>query len=158
MKKHLLLICIFAVCSSLVQAQKLQRVVTFKNPTGLSVPKGYSHMAEVDLGKSKMLILSGQLALNDQGELIGKDDIGAQTGQVFSNIKCIVEAEGGTMADVVKLTYYLKDVSKIQDVRNVRDKYINIQTPPASTLVEVSKLFRDDILIEIEATAIVAKK
>jgi 2-iminobutanoate/2-iminopropanoate deaminase len=158
MKKHLILTAIFAGFGYLVQAQMLQRVVTLKNPAGVSIPKGYSQVAEVDLGKSRMLMLSGQVALNDKGELIGKDDVETQTRQVFTNIKSIVEAEGGTMADVVKLSYYLKDVSKIQEVRNVRDTFINTQTPPASTLVEVSKLFRDDILIEIEATAIVAKK
>jgi 2-iminobutanoate/2-iminopropanoate deaminase len=62
------------------------------------------------------------------------------------------------MNDIVKLSYYLKDVSKIQQVRAIRDMYINTQTPPASTLVEVSKLFRDDMLIEIEATAVIPKK
>ncbi|QHS54146.1 RidA family protein [Mucilaginibacter sp. 14171R-50] len=159
MKKflHLVLLCISANC--LAQAPLMQqRTVTFKNPPGLSTPKGYSHLAEVDLGKSKMLILSGQVALNEKGELVGKEDVGKQSEQVFANIKHIVEAAGGTMGDVIKLTYYLKDVSKIQAVRDARDKYINIQTPPASTLVEVSKLFRDDILIEIEATAIIEKK
>jgi reactive intermediate/imine deaminase len=158
MKKLLLLVLICIAVHHLTQAQILpQRIVTFKNPPGLSTPKGYSHVAEVDLGKSKMLILSGQVALNADGKLVGDGDLTKQTEQVFANIKHIVEAAGGTMNDVIKLTYYLKDVSKIQAVRNVRDKYINTQTPPASTLVEVSKLFRDDVLIEIEATAIVAK-
>ncbi|MDB5128484.1 RidA family protein [Mucilaginibacter sp.] len=105
-----------------------------------------------------MIILSGQVALNESGDLIGKGDIVKQTEQVFANIKRIIEDAGGNMNNVVKLTYYLKDVSKIQQVRDVRDKYINTKTPPASTLVEVSNLFRDDILIEIEATAVIAKK
>ena len=133
-------------------------MVTFKNPAGLAIPKGYSHSAEVDLGKSKMLVLSGQVALNANGKLVGGSDVAKQTEQVFTNIKHIIEAAGGSMNDVIKLTYYLKDVSNIQAVRDVRDKYINTKTPPASTLVEVSKLFRGDVLIEIEATAIVAKK
>jgi 2-iminobutanoate/2-iminopropanoate deaminase len=114
-------------------------------------------VAEVDLGKSKMLVLSGQVALDVNGKLVGKGDVAKQTEQVFTNIKHIVEGAGGTMKDVIKLTYYIKDVSKIQAVRDVRDKYINTKTPPASTLVEVSKLFRDDILIEIEATQLFQK-
>ena len=159
MKKYLFLVLICTGVNYQTQAQILgPRVVTFKNPVGLSTPKGYSHVAEVDLGKSKMLVLSGQVALDVNGKLIGKDDVAKQTEQVFTNIKHIVEDAGGTMNDVIKLTYYVKDVSKIQAVRDVRDKYINTKTPPASTLVEVSKLFRDDVLIEIEATAIVAKK
>jgi 2-iminobutanoate/2-iminopropanoate deaminase len=158
MKKLLYTGLLFMGTGYLAQAQILpQRMVTFKNPAGLSKPNGYSHSAEVDLGKSKMLILSGQVALNAEGKLIGQNDVAKQTDQVFSNIKRIVEAAGGNMGDVIKLTYYLKDVSKIQQVRNVRDKYINTKTPPASTLVEVSKLFRNDILIEIEATAIIPK-
>lgn len=159
MKKYLFLTLICIGVNYLTQAQILTpRVVTFKNPGGLSTPKGYSHVAEVDLGKSKMLVLSGQVALDVNGKLVGKGDVAKQTEQVFTNIKHIVEGAGGTMKDVIKLTYYIKDVSKIQAVRDVRDKYINTKTPPASTLVEVSKLFRDDILIEIEATAIVPKK
>ncbi|RYU90874.1 RidA family protein [Mucilaginibacter terrigena] len=152
----LILISIFIAC--IAQAQILpQRTVTFKNPPGVSAPKGYSHSAEIDLGKSKMLILSGQVAFDENGTLVGKDDMGKQTEQVFTNIKRIVTDAGGSMNDVVKLTFYLRDVSKIQQVRDVRDKYINTQTPPASTLVEVSRLFRDDVLIEIEATAVIPK-
>ncbi|MOA54153.1 Endoribonuclease L-PSP [compost metagenome] len=62
------------------------------------------------------------------------------------------------MDNIVKLGIYVKDVSQIQSLRNVRDRFINTQTPPASTLVEITKLFREDILIEIEATAIIPKK
>ena len=60
--------------------------------------------------------------------------------------------------DLIKINYYLLDVNQIQTVRDIRNKYINTKSPPASTLVQVSKLFRDDILIEIEATAIIPKK
>jgi 2-iminobutanoate/2-iminopropanoate deaminase len=109
-------------------------------------------------GSSKMIIMAGQVAFNKDGQLIGAGDIAKQTEQVFTNIKNIVEDAGGTMNDIVKLNYYLKDVAQINQVRAIRDKYINTKTPPASTLVEVSKLFRDDILIEIEATAVIPKK
>jgi 2-iminobutanoate/2-iminopropanoate deaminase len=62
------------------------------------------------------------------------------------------------MEDVVKLSYFLLDVSQIQKVRDTRDRFINTAKPPASTLVQVGKLFRDDILIEVEATAIIPHK
>lgn len=78
-----------------------------------------------------------------------------QTEQVFRDIKNCVANAGGTMDNIVKLSYFTLDVSQIQKVRDVRDKFINITKPPASTLVQVSKLFREDILIEIEATAII---
>lgn len=161
MKKYLLLLLMGVCANSFAQNAAMllpQRMVTFKNPSSLSTPKGYSQAAEIDLGSSRMIIMAGQIALDKNGALIGKDDLAKQTEQVFKNIKHIVEDAGGTMTNVVKLNYYIKDVSKVQEVRNIRDKYINTQTPPVSTLVEVSKLFRDDILIEIEATAVIPKK
>lgn len=101
--------------------------------------------------------MAGQIALDKNGALIGKDDLAKQTEQCFINIKHIVEDAGGTMINIVKLNYYIKDVKQVQQIRNIRDKYINTKTPPVSTLVEVCKLFRDDILIEIEATAVIPK-
>ena len=132
-----------------------QSTIDFVNPPSVSTPHGYSQAAVIDLGNSRMVIISGQVALDAKGNLVGKDDLEKQTEQVFTNIKNIVEETGGTMDNIVKLGYFTTDVSKIQAIRNVRDKFINTQKPPTSTLVQVSKLFRDDILIEIEATAIV---
>lgn len=135
-----------------------QGTVQLFNSPAIATPKGYSHAAVVDLGTCKMVIMSGQVAFDQQGNLIGKDDMEKQTEQVFKNIKAIVTESGGTMDDIVKLGYFTTDVSKIGAVRTVRDKFINTKNPPASTLVQVSKLFRDDVLIEIEATAIIPKK
>jgi reactive intermediate/imine deaminase len=135
-----------------------QTKVEFVNPPSVSTPHGYSQAAVIDLGNCRMVIISGQVALDAKGNLVGKDDIEKQTEQVFTNIKNIVEGTGGAMDNIVKLGFFTTDVSKIQAVRNVRDKFINTQKPPASTLVQVSKLFRDDILIEIEATAIIPAK
>jgi 2-iminobutanoate/2-iminopropanoate deaminase len=128
------------------------------NPPAVAVPKGYSQASILDLGSCKMVIISGQVALDRQGNLVGKDDTGKQAEQVFQNIKSIVEAAGGTMNHLVKLGYFITDVKQIQTIRNIRDKYINTQSPPASTLVEASKLFREDILLEIEATAVIPNK
>lgn len=134
------------------------QTVTLKNPEGVAKPKGYSHAAEIDLGKSKMLIISGQVAMDAEGRVVGMNNFEQQADQVFKNIKTIVESSGGTMNDVVKFTFYLRDVSNIGKVREVRDRYVNTATPPASTLVEVSDLFRDEFLLEIEATAVILKK
>jgi enamine deaminase RidA (YjgF/YER057c/UK114 family) len=128
------------------------------NPNSVATPKGYSQVAQIDLGNATMLLISGQVPLDKQGNLVGKDDFAMQTEQTFTNIKNIIEEAGGNMNHLAKLSYFIRDVSKIQVVREVRDKFINIKTPPASTLVEVSKLYRDDILIEIEATAVIPKK
>ena len=144
--------------AKLTFAQADTSLVKFINPSAVSTPKGYSHAAVIDLGTCKMLILSGQVALDNKGNLVGKDDFGKQAEQVFQNIKNIVEAAGGKMDNVVKLGFYVLDVKQVPALRTVRDKYINTKNPPASTLVQVSKLFRDDILLEVEATAVIPKK
>ncbi|HVI43603.1 MAG TPA: RidA family protein [Chitinophaga sp.] len=144
--------------ATIAWAQKKTVNVQLINPSSVAAPRGYSHAAVIDLGTARMIILSGQVALDKQGNLVGKDDMEKQTEQVFANIKSIVEEAGGTMGNIVKLGYYLTDVKQIQAVRKVRDKFINTQQPPASTLVEVSRLFREDVLIEIEATAVIPKK
>ncbi|WP_259016340.1 RidA family protein [Emticicia fluvialis] len=133
---------------------------TFKlvNPSSVATPRGYSQVAKIDLGNATMLLISGQVPLDKQGNLVGKDDFATQTEQTFQNIKNIIEESGGNMSHLAKLSYFLRDVSKIQTVRDIRDKFINVQNPPASTLVEVSHLYREDVLIEIEATAIIPKK
>ncbi|SEM60594.1 Enamine deaminase RidA, house cleaning of reactive enamine intermediates, YjgF/YER057c/UK114 family [Mucilaginibacter gossypiicola] len=156
MKKILYLILFSA--SSACFAQEVNKDVTFLNPATVGKPFGYSHAVIVDLGKSKMVIMSGQVGLDKDGKLAGNGDLANQTEQIFTNIKNIVEAAGGTMNDIVELNYYLMDASQVQLVRGIRDKFVNTKQPPASTLVQVSKLFRDDILIEIKATAIIRKK
>ncbi|MFB9842379.1 RidA family protein [Mucilaginibacter ginsenosidivorans] len=155
MKKLLILPLLLLAKLSFAQADT--SLVKFINPASVSTPRGYSHAAIVDLGNCKMLIISGQVALDNKGNLVGKDDFGKQAEQVFQNIKSIVEATGGKMDNVVKLGFFVRDVSQLQALRAVRDKFINVKNPPASTLVQVSKLFRDDILLEVEATAVIPK-
>jgi 2-iminobutanoate/2-iminopropanoate deaminase len=132
--------------------------VQFYNASGLAAPKGYSHTAIVDLGNCKMVIISGQVALDKQGNLVGKDNMEQQAGQVFLNLKTILEELHGSMDDIVKLGFFITDAGQIQAVRSARDKYINVNNPPASTLVQVSRLFRPDLMIEVEATAIIPKR
>jgi len=132
--------------------------VKLVNPASVAAPKGYSHLAEIDLGTCKMLILSGQVAFDNNAHLVGPGDYEKQTEQIFLNIKHIIESAGGTMDNLVKIGVYMRDVAQIQAFRTARDKFVNTKTPPASTLVEVSKLFREDVLIEIEATAVIPKK
>jgi enamine deaminase RidA (YjgF/YER057c/UK114 family) len=157
MQNKKLLILPFLFITTLVFSQDTS-IVKFLNPSSVSAPKGYSHAVQIDLGTSRMLIISGQVAIDSQGNVVGKGDFGKQAAQAFQNIKNIVENAGGTMDDVVKLGFYILDVNQIQTLRFVRDKFINIKSPPASTLIQVSKLFRDDILVEIEASAIIPNK
>ena len=117
-------------------------------------PGGYSHVAEVTRGK--IVFIAGQVALDSNGNLVGKDDYAAQTRQTFENLKSAVEAAGGTLKDIIKLNYYCLDLSHLPEVRTVRDTFLDKDKLPTSTAVEVRGLFRPDILIEIDAVAVVA--
>ena len=64
-----------------------------------------------------------------------------------------LDAKAREFADVVKINYYVRDVSHLADLRAVRDRHVNVTAPPASTLVEVSHLFHEDVLLEVEAIA-----
>ncbi|WLT32318.1 RidA family protein [Geothrix sp. PMB-07] len=122
------------------------------NPPGLPKPNGYSHVVEVRGGRT--LYISGQIALDQNGLLIGAGDLRAQTRQVFENLKTALQASGARLEDVVKITVFMTDVSELAVFREVRDGYFT-QNPPASSLVQVSRLVRPDLLIEIEAVAVV---
>jgi len=155
--KHSPLI-LFLLLSATGYSQPSSSIVRFNNPNSVNAASGYSHVAIVDLGNCEMLVLSGQVALDHQGQLVGKNDLSKQTEQVFLNIRNILFEHGGSMDDVIKIGIYMKDVSQIQSFREARDKFINLENPPASTLVGVQSLFRDDILLEVEATAIIPKR
>ena len=125
-----------------------------------TMPKsvGYSQVATVTGGT--LVFVSGQVALDKSGGAVGKDDSRAQVQQVFENLKAAIEAAGGTFDDVVKLNSYLVDLSPshLAEFREVRDKYVNVKNPPASTAVQVQRLFRSEFLVEIEAVAVVKNK
>jgi reactive intermediate/imine deaminase len=126
----------------------------FLTPATLSRPFGYSHVVEAPAGT--FVYISGQVPLDAEGQLVGEGDFEAQTRQVFENLTRALEAADASWSDVVKLDYFLRDVGQIAAVRTIRDEYIDTEHPPASTLVEVSALFRPDVLVEIQAVAIKA--
>jgi enamine deaminase RidA (YjgF/YER057c/UK114 family) len=125
--------------------------VKIHNPATMATPSGYSHVAEVRGGK--LVFVAGQVAMDASGTLVGKDDYGAQAEQVFKNLGSALESAGATFHDLVKLTYYMLDLSHLSEVRAVRDRYVDTRQPPTSTAVQVSRLFRPDILLEIDAVA-----
>lgn len=123
----------------------------FSNPAAMPPSVGYSQVVAVQA--ERMLYIAGQIAVNATGDLVGPGDLLAQTRQVFANLKAALDAFGASFDHVVKLNYYMVDISQIPVVRAVRDEYVNVQRPPASTAVEVRRLFRDEFLIEIDAVA-----
>src|SRR5262245_15175638 len=98
------------------------------------------------------IYVAGQLPFDKDGNLIGKGDIKAQTRRIFEQIKMIVEAGGGKMDDVVKVTVFVTDVRYREPYGEVRSEFFG-PNPPASTLVQIGNLAIPDALIEIEAVA-----
>ncbi|GAA4144071.1 RidA family protein [Actinomadura keratinilytica] len=124
------------------------------NPSELAAGPGYSHVISVDT-PGRLVVISGQIALDADGALVGPGDLRAQTRQVFTNLHTALTAAGADWRNVIKLGYFVRDASQVTVVREVRDQMLPPGIAPASTLVEVSRLFRDDLLIEVEALAVV---
>jgi enamine deaminase RidA (YjgF/YER057c/UK114 family) len=124
------------------------------NPPELGTPPGYSQVVDVRAGR--IIFIAGQTALDQNGELVGKNDFAAQARQVFHNLKVALQSAGCTAANLVKMTVFLRDMDNLQPYRDARNRFFTTTTPPAApaiTLVEVSKLYGPDFLIEIEAIA-----
>jgi 2-iminobutanoate/2-iminopropanoate deaminase len=100
-----------------------------------------------------LLFVSGCIAVDDEGLLVGGDDVAAQTRQVFRNIGSVLAAAGAGFGDVVKVTVYLTDVDDRVAINPVRQEFFGA-TRPASTLVEVSALAVPGAKVEIEAVAL----
>ncbi len=128
---------------------------SFINPDGVAKSPYYTHAVAVEGGKT--IHISGQVALNAEGQLVGKGDLRTQTAQAFENLKLALQAAGATFSDVVKINTYVVNLKPegVAAIREVRTKYLPATNPPASTLVGVQALFREDVLIEIEAVAVI---
>ena len=125
--------------------------IKIHNPPTIAPPTGYSHVAELRGGK--LVFIAGQVALDRSGMVVGQDDYRAQAEQVFKNIGLALASAGGGFDDLVRLTYYVLDVSHLPEVREVRDRFVNTARPPTSTAVQVSRLVRPEFLLEIDAVA-----
>ena len=124
------------------------------NPPELGTPPGYSQIVEVTAGR--IIFIAGQTALDSDGNVVGKNDFAAQAAQVFRNLTVALEASRCTAANLVKLTVFLTDMNNLASYREARNRFFASVTPPAApavTLVEVSKLYGADFMIEIEAIA-----
>jgi len=121
-------------------------------PEGMAAGRGYSHVVT---GRGRLVVISGQLAQDEHGELVGPGDPEAQARQVFQNIRrCLAEA-GASFADVVKLGFFVLDVAYLPALRAARDAVIDTAEPPASTAVQVAGLIAPGYLLEVEAWALV---
>ena len=127
----------------------------FMNPAAIAKPGGYSHVVEIT-GPGRIVYIAGQLGLKPDGTIAG--DFRAQAVQAFENLKAALAAVGATFDDVVKLNNYLVDIKgNLGAYREVRDKYVNVKSPPASTTIGVPALARDDAHYEVEAVVMLAR-
>jgi enamine deaminase RidA (YjgF/YER057c/UK114 family) len=128
-------------------------VVRYLNPPALEKPPGYSHV--VDVRGNRLIFIAGQAGVDASGAVVGGDILG-QAEQAFRNLSAALESVGCTAANLVKLTVFVRDMDKLADYRRVRDRFFNSVSPPvapAVTLVEVSRLYSERLLIEIEGVA-----
>lgn len=127
----------------------------FMNPAALAVPKGYTHVVRSTGGTT--ITVAGQVSYDSTGAVVGVGDLRRQTEQVYANVRTALEAAGATLADMVKTTILIRDMTaeKVAIVREVRSRVLAGHPPPASTLIAVPALIHPDLLLEIEATAIV---
>jgi 2-iminobutanoate/2-iminopropanoate deaminase len=128
---------------------------TRSNPDTVAAPMGtYSQAIRVETGDAVWIHVSGQIAVDLEGNLVGPGDVRAQTRQVFENLKAILEANGATFADAVKIGTYLTTLDDLAGMREIRGEYLTAE-PPASTAVQVVALVVPDALIEIDLVAVV---
>ncbi len=126
-------------------------------PEGVAPPGGkYNHAVRVRGGE--FLIIAGQIATDINGKLVGANDAGAQTKQVFANLDAILKSAGGSWDNVVELMYYIvgrKNVQPFMDARTAifAEKYPKANYPTATLLV-VEGLAREELLIEVSGVAI----
>ena len=125
------------------------------NPPGLTKPTGYTHVVLAADGRT--IYIAGQIALDSTGALVGAGDFRAQAERVFGNLRIALASAGATFADVVKMTTYITTVANVATLREVRTKYLDPTRAPANTLIPVATLARPDLLLEIEAVAVLRK-
>jgi enamine deaminase RidA (YjgF/YER057c/UK114 family) len=124
------------------------------NPPTLSKPNGWTQV--VIATGSRTIYIAGQTPVDKNGNVIGSGNFRAQAIQVFENLKAALAAAGAGFKEVVKVNYYILDMANAPVMREVRDSYFKSDFP-ASTLLEVGKLARDEFMLEIEAIAVSSK-
>ena len=122
------------------------------NPSNMAAPTGYSYAIKKS---GTPVFIAGQVALDGAGRLVGEGDVAAQVEQAFQNLRTVVEACGGTMHDVVKLNIYTTDAAYRPAIAAARQRHFADGQYPASTYVVISALAVPQLLVEVEAVAMI---
>lgn len=113
----------------------------------------YSQGIKVPLLGADLIFVSGQVAMDEKGNVVGPGDAQKQTECIFENIKKVLAEAGASMADVVKAQIFVTDINDFPQVSTVRNRYFD-QNKPVSTLVEVGRLVKEEFCVEIEVIAV----
>jgi enamine deaminase RidA (YjgF/YER057c/UK114 family) len=138
----------------MVHDGRMSDLIRIPAPDGVFPAAQYSHVV---LGSGRFVAIAGQLALDQDGEIVGEGDPEAQARQVFENLRRCLAAAGATFDDVVKLTYFVTDMAHMPAVRAARRAYIPDDRLPAASAVQVAALVRPEFLMEVEAFAVVGE-
>lgn len=141
-----------SVMLGLVQVAFSQNI-EFHNPPELTAPNGYSHAVVVNRGR--LVFISGQVGVDKDGKAAAS--FAEQAKLAFGNLKIALAAVGAKPTDLVKLNFYVVGLNheKLLALREARDRVIDKDHPPASTMAGVQALFREDVEVEIEAEAVI---
>ena len=121
-------------------------------PAGVAPAAQYSHVV---LGRGRFVAVSGQVAVDEDGKVVGEGDAVAQARQVFENLRRCLAAAGATFDEVVKLTYFVTDMAHLPAIRAARTAHIPDDRLPAASAVQVAALVQLEFLMEVEAFAVV---
>ena len=124
------------------------------NPNLPAPMRGGAYSSGIEAPAGKTVYVSGQVALDAEGNVAGEGDIKLQTETVLEHVKTVVEEAGGGMEDIVKVTVFITDMGLYDQIHEVRRRYFE-EPYPASSMVEVSALIDPRLLIEIEAVAVI---
>jgi reactive intermediate/imine deaminase len=123
------------------------------NPWDWQNALGFSQAWRVD-GATSIVFVSGQASISAEGQIVGADDFEAQARQTFENLKNVVEQGGATLDSVVKLTVFLTDMRNLRDYTRIKGEFFGGEQP-ASTAVGVAALARPEMMVEVEAVAVI---
>jgi enamine deaminase RidA (YjgF/YER057c/UK114 family) len=129
------------------------RAPAFSSPDDLARPAGYSHVVSIPSGR--LVWTAGQVGIDADGAIASGWE--GQTRLALANVGRALGAAGASWPDVVKLTFFVVDVSALETIRALRDEVVDTSRPPTSSLVQVAGLARSELLIEVEAVAWLAE-
>ena len=155
MSRSVIGLALVAMAALATTANAQETGAQFINPPTLPPARGFTHVVVAADGRT--VYIAGQVALDSVGRLVGAGDLRAQSEQVFANLARALGSVGGTFADLVKTTTFVTSSTPTTGLREVRRKYLDATHPPANTLIFVSSLGTPELLIEIEAIAILRK-